>query len=343
MDWGQKMNNRERVLTTLHHKQPDKIPYHITFTKKARENMIAFYGNPKFEEKLGNCFTFFNHETKDCWKEIKPDIWEDEFGVQWDRSVDKDIGVVCNCLVTPDNIKAFEFPDPDDFSRYEAYKDLSGKEDDFFIVDFGFSLFERAWTLTGMENLLMAMIVDKNVVNTLLDRILDFNLRIIENVCSCNVDGILIGDDWGQQTGLIMGPKLWLEFIKPRIKKMYGLVKSKGKFVFIHSCGKVDEIFPDLIECGVDVFNPFQPEAMDVFEMKNKYGSKLSFYGGISTQRTLPYGTVTQVRKEMGRLLDVVGKNGGYIAAPAHDIPADAKPENIATVVEILQQQNSRI
>lgn len=150
---------------------------------------------------------------------------------------------------------------------------------------------------------------------------------------------MMFGDDWGHQTGLIMGPKLWRQFIKPRIKQMYGLVKSKGKFVFIHSCGKVNEIFPDLIECGLDVFNPFQPEVMDVFEMKKKYGSSLSFYGGISTQRTLPYGTPAQVRDEVKRLLDVVGKNGGYIAAPAHDIPADAKPENIAAMIEVLRNQ----
>ena len=91
-----------------------------------------------------------------------------------------------------------------------------------------------------------------------------------------------------------MGNKLWTEFIKPRIAEMYASVRSAGKYVFIHSCGKVDELFPDLIEAGVNVFNPFQPEVMDVFEMKKTHGAWLSFYGGISTQRTLPYGTVEQ-------------------------------------------------
>ena len=117
------------------------------------------------------------------------------------------------------------------------------------------------------------------------------------------------------------------------------LVKSKGKRVFIHSCGKVDELFPDLIESGLDVFNPFQPEVMDVYEMKKRYGEQLSFFGGISTQKTLPYGTVQQVKDEVRRLLDTIGKNGGYIASPAHDIPKDAKPENIAAMIEALQGQ----
>jgi len=120
---------------------------------------------------------------------------------------------------------------------------------------------------------------------------------------------------------------------------MYQAVRSKGKYVFIHSCGKVDELFPDLIEAGLHCFNPFQPEVINVFEAKRRYGGRLTFYGGISTQRTLPYGTPAQVREEVKRLLDEVGKNGGLIASPAHDIPADAKPENIAAMLDVLQNQ----
>jgi uroporphyrinogen decarboxylase len=162
---------------------------------------------------------------------------------------------------------------------------------------------------------------------------------VIENACSYDVDAMMFGDDWGMQTGLQMGANIWREFIYPRIKQMYGLVKSKGKFVFIHSCGKVDEVFPDLIDIGLDAFNPFQPEVMDVFAMKQRFGDRLTFYGGISVQQTLPYGTVTETKDEVKRLLEVIGKNGGYIAAPSHAIPGDAKPENIAAMIEVLQNQ----
>ena len=334
------MNNRERVLAMLNHEQPDKIPYNIDFTQRAHAKMVEFYGDSDFVSKLGNCLTGLSCAPKDSWKEVNSDVWEDQFGVQWNRSIDKDIGTVCNCLVISENVNEYEFPDPDDPSRYETYNEiLETSKGGFFVANLGFSLFERAWTLAGMENLLMAMAANKGFVHSLLDRILDFNLRIIENACSFNVDAMMFGDDWGQQTGLIMGPKLWREFIKPRIKQMYGLVKSKGKFVFIHSCGKVDELFSELIECGLDVFNPFQPEVMDVFEMKKRYGDRLGFYGGISTQRTLPYGSVNQVRDEVIQLLKVVGKNGGYIASPAHAIPGDAKPENISAMIEVLRSQ----
>jgi uroporphyrinogen decarboxylase len=334
------MSNRERVLASLSHRQPDKIPYDILFTQKAHAKMVEFYGDPHFASKLGNCLTWLGCEPQGSWKEVEPDIWEDQFGVQWDRSIDKDIGNVRNQLVTPENLADYRFPDPDDPSRYAwSRAPLEQSEDRFLLVNFGFTLFERAWTLVGMEDLLMAMVDDKRFVHELLDRILEFNLGVIENACSFDIDAMIFGDDWGMQTGLIMGPRAWHEFIEPRIRKMYDLVRSKGKLVFIHCCGKVDMVFPELIECGVDVFNPFQPEVMDVFDVKRKYGGRLSFFGGVSVQRTLPYGTVAEVREEARHLLEVVGRGGGYIAAPSHAIPADAKPENVAVLIETLQSQ----
>lgn len=334
------MTSRERVIAVLRHRQPDRVPYNIAFTIPAHEKMAQFYGNPDFHSKLGNCLTELSTEPAESWREVYPNIWEDQFGVQWDRHVDRDIGVVCNRLVTPENVTRFPLPDPDEPSRYAGYHGVRRKNPDGFLVAaLGFSLFERAWTLVGMENLLIAMLENKPFVHALLDRILEFNLRVIDNACTHDIDAMLFGDDWGQQRGLITGPALWREFIKPRVAQMYARAKMRRKFVFIHSCGKVDSLFLDLIEIGLDAFNPFQPEVMDVFGAKRCYGDRLSFYGGISTQRLLPYGTVQQVRDEVRRLLDEIGRNGGYIAAPAHGIPPDAKAENIAAMISVLQNQ----
>ncbi len=156
------MGNRERVLASLRHRQPDRIPYDIQFTQKAHAKMVEFYGDPDFGSKLGNCLTWVGCEPADGWRAVEPDVWEDQFGVRWDRSIDKDIGNVCNQLVTAESLREYRFPDPDDPSRY-AWRDtvLDPKHDRFVLVNFGFSLFERAWTLTGMENLLMAMVDDK--------------------------------------------------------------------------------------------------------------------------------------------------------------------------------------
>ncbi len=335
------MTNRERVLAALAHRRPDTVPYDIRFTQPAHAKMVEYYGDPDFASKLGNCFTWLRPHLPDArFIEVAPGIWADEFGVRWDRHVDKDIGVVCNRLVTPENVESFKFPDPNDPRRCESFdRAVAANGSTAVLVSLGFSLFERAWTLAGMENVLMAMAADQRFANALLDRILAFNLAIIENACTHKVDIFRFGDDWGHQRGVLMGPALWREFIKPRFKEMCRLVKSKGKFVMLHCCGKVDELFGDLIECGLDIFNPFQPEVMDVFEMKRRHGDSLTFYGGISIQRTLPFGTAQQVRDEVRRLLDVVGENGGYIASPSHDIPRDARPENIAAMIEVLQNQ----
>ncbi len=302
--------------------------------------MIAYTGGRDFMAQLDNCFAFKEATIGRGFKQVERDVWEDEFGVRWNRSVDKDIGVVCNQQVTPESIDEYSFPDPLDPLRYEGLDDLLRTNSDKFVaVSIGFSLFERAWTLAGMENLLMAMVAEPGFVHKLLDRILEYNLAVIDKACSYDLDGMRFGDDWGQQKGVIMGPSAWREFLKPRVAQMYQHVRSRGKKVLLHSCGKVDELFPDLIEIGLDVFNPFQPEVMDIYEIKKTFGDRLSFFGGISTQETLPYGTVEQTREEVKRLLDEVGRNGGLIASPAHSIPGDARPENVMAMIEVLNSQ----
>jgi uroporphyrinogen decarboxylase len=334
------MTRRERVSAAIAHMQPDKVPYHLSFTAPARDAMARWYGDPNFESSLGNCLLLLETEPKNSWHRVRDDIWEDQFGVQWDRTIDADIGTVCNSPLTSENVESYPFPDPLDPSRFEDWDaQIKSHPDVFVVASIGFSLFERAWTLAGMERVLMAMVDDNQFLSLLMDRILDFNLKLIEKACTYSIDAMRFGDDWGQQRGLIMGPVLWREIIGPRVRQMYGLVKSKGKKVFIHSCGKVDELFPDLIDSGLDVFNPFQPEVMDVYQVKQRYGDRLTFFGGISTQKTLPYATDRQVKDEVERLMEGIGRNGGYIASPAHDIPKDARPENIAAMIEVLQGQ----
>jgi len=331
------MSIRQRTIDAIEHRPLDSVPYHIRFTKPSRQKMADFYGDPNFEASLGNCLSVYRARRL---SEVRPNVWQDEFGVEWDRTVDKDIGVVVNTLITPETLADFQFPDPDDPALYADFE-ASGNEfgDTLAVAKLSYNLFERAWSLAGMENLLLSTIADKPFVHDLLDRITEYNLAVIENVCKWDIDAMLFGDDWGHQGGLLMGPTLWREFIKPRIARLYQEAKSRGKYVFIHCCGRVQELFDELIECGLDVFNPFQPEVMDVFEMKRQFGDRLTFYGGISTQQTLPFGTVSDVRDEVHRLLDEVGASGGYIAAPAHAIPPDARPENIAAMIEVLQSQ----
>ena len=292
------MKNRERVLTALNHKQPDKVPYHIEFTRDAHAKMAEFYGDPDFESKLGNCFTILPGRPKHTWREIKPGFIKDDWGTIWDCRDNKDIGNITNYPVSFDNVNDFEFPDPDAPIRYQGFQELiDSNEDRFVVAGFGMSLWERAYILVGMEKLMIALLDNERFADMLFDRILEWNLRVIEKFCSFDADAIIFGDDFGQQHGLMLGPELWRKYIKPRITQMYRATKSKGLYVFIHSCGNIVEIFNDLIEIGVDVYNPFQPEVMDVFEVKKQFGDRLCFYGGISTQKTLPFGTTNEVKE----------------------------------------------
>lgn len=334
------MTEREKVISAIGHRQPDRTPYHVTFTEPARTRMAEFYGDADFETGLGNCLEVIRMRLPYRQVPDRPSVWEDEWGVQWDRSIDTDIGTVCNRKVTRESLPRYCFPDPAAPARFgrflEAIEGASGR---FVVATMAFTLFERAWTLAGMEEVLMAMASGDPFADDLFDGIVDFDEEVVRGALKFPVDGVRFGDDWGQQQGLIMGPVLWRKYIRPRIARLYGLVKSTGKKVFIHCCGKIDELFPDLIECGVDVFNPFQPEVMDVVDIKRRYGDHITFFGGISTQKTLPYGTVAQVKEEVKRLVETVGRHGGYIAAPAHDVPRDAKPENVAAMLEVLQTQ----
>lgn len=331
------MKEKERVYKALKHEDTEMLPYHISFTIPAHKKMAIHYKDENFEESIGNHLAIIEPKTE--WREVKPNFWRDEFGVTWNRTIDKDIGNPIPVLENP-TLKGYCFPDPFRKDRFDKYPEFIDKNKNLFVVSaLGFSLFERAWALRGMENLLCDMVFHSEFVEDLLDHILEYNLGIIKQALWFDIDSHLTGDDWGQQNGLIMGPKFWRKFIKPRIAKMYREIYKAGKMVMIHSCGDIREIFSDLTEIGVDIFNPFQPEVMNIFKMKERYGDKITFFGGVSIQETLPHGTTGEVRKEVKTLLEKIGKKGGYILSPSHAIPWDVPVENIVALIEVVQKQ----
>jgi len=208
----------------------------------------------------------------------------------------------------------------------------------FRVFPIGFSLYERAWTLRGMEALMMDFIDHPQFVQDLVNRIADYNIAQVQEALTYDIDALYFGDDWGQQRGLQMGATLWRQFLRPSLQRMYQAVKQAGKFVMIHSCGDVDELFEDLVDLGLDCFNPFQPEVMDIWSLLPQFRGRLTFHGGLSTQKTLPFGTVQNVRDETKQLLDL-GRQGSYIFAPAHDVEGDVPLENMLAMIELVQSQ----
>ena len=202
------------------------------------------------------------------------------------------------------------------------FDDISDKltryPESFRVFQIGFSLYERAWDATGHGNADDGLLRQSPFSFTSCLRLLPTTTsRKWHHALAYDIDAIYFGDDWGQQCGLQMGPAIWREFIYPQLKRMYAVVRDAGKFVMIHSCGDVDELFDDLIDAGLDCFNPFQPEVMEVAELLPRYRGRLAFHGGLSTQKTLPFGSVDQVRAETWRMLELGGRRRVRLGAGA--------------------------
>ena len=331
---------RERVWQSIRHKQTDRVPYHFPCTIPTRIKLENHYGTKDLAAVLDQNIVKFSARANQPAVEIKSGFFRDEFGVVWNRTVDKDIGAVEEFLLKDRSLKGYKFPNPQDPNRSAALVAFAqAYKNRFRLFSFSFSLFERAWILRGMEDFLVDMLEAPGFVDELLDAIMEYDLAILEDVLKCDFDGVSFGDDWGQQNGLLFGPRLWRRFIKPRVAQLYAVTKKSGRAVFIHSCGKVQSLFPELIELGLDVFNPFQPEVMDPYEIKKQYGSQLCFYGGVSVQKLLPYGTPEEIRIEVKRLMKEVGQGGGFIVAPSHDMPGDIPLENLLAFIDTVRAQ----
>ncbi len=332
------MNKREVIHTVLTGEIPPYVPWSCGFTQEARVKLDEHFQPSEIEDvlqnhllKLGSDIGFFT--------DLGNNRFQDVFGVVWDRSLDKDIGNVEGCTLSEPTLRHYTFPDPLDPRFFVDIANRIAKYGDRFrVFQIGFSLYERAWTLRGIQNLLMDFYDHPDFVRELLYTIGEYNITQVKEALKYDIDAVYFGDDWGQQHGLQMGPKLWRSFIYPVLERMYRAVHEGDKYVFIHSCGDVDELFDDLIAIGVNCFNPFQPEVMDVPNLLRKYRGRMTFHGGLSTQNTLPYGTIEEVRAETQQLLEM-GREGGYIFAPAHDVEGDVVLENMLAFIELVQGQ----
>ncbi len=332
------MTKRDVVIDALEFRRPAYVPWDVDLTIECAGHLRAHLGCDDLEPFLEPHFLSVGAKIHD-FEKVGEYLFRDHYGTTWNREVDKDIGIPVDWPLKEPTLTGYTFPDPNDPEWFVGLPETLAKADGRFTrFGIGFSLYERAWCLRGTENLLMDMIERPEFVDELLDAICEHNMVLIRKAIDLGVDCVHFGDDYGSQRGLIMGLSLWRRFIKPRLVRMYKAARDAGKYVSQHSCGHVQELFDDLVEMGLNMFNPFQPEVMDVFEYKRRYQGKLAFHGGLSIQKTLPFGTPGEV-KDLTRKLIEAGREGGYVLSPSHAVPPDVPPENLVAMMEVLTEQ----
>lgn len=201
------------------------------------------------------------------------------------------------------------------------------------------TIFEISWQLTGMNKIFFDFIENRPFATYLLDYITEMRRFQIRRFAEAGVDNIWLGDDIGTQGGMLMSPKMWRKWFKERMRSIISAAKEVNREVIIsyHSDGNIEKVIPELIEIGVEVLNPVQPEVMEPAKLKRKYGQSLAFWGTVGTQTTMPFGTPEEVRRVVKERIKTVGEGGGLLIAPTHMLEPEVPWENILAFFQAVE------
>jgi len=337
MDPDAIVTNKQWIRRVLQHDEGVAVPYNLPLSPPARHKLEQFYGRTDLEDLLNLPVRLRNMQS------IKPlyaspreygSRATDEFGVVWSTS-DIDRGSPIGPRITKPDLADYIFPDPAAAYRFEHLETWCRDNAEHYTILGVGDLWERATFMCGMERLLLYVATEPDFVDLLLRAIADYILRTMEILFErFTFDGIGLSDDYGTQQSMLISPRSWRRLVKPRLAEIFGRAKSAGRTVFLHSCGNVRAIVPDLVELGLDILHPIQPEALDIVELKEEFGEALTFCGGLGTQNLLVAASPQQVRDEVRRLKQRMGRGGGYILEPGITVQADVPLENIVALIE---------
>ena len=302
------MNKKENLLKTINHDGPEWIPY-------CWEGALKVV-TPTFTER--------------------PDLeGYDSWGCYWDHSEVTGTYPSENCrLKGAQEIRGLEAPDPYAPGLLERAKREIGETDrneTLVLCTNHIGIHERAYILLGMEDYLAELLISNELIQILFDKIYDFKLKFAMRMLDeLDIDGIWMGDDWGTQHSMFFSPDMWRKMIKPHMRHIYDEIHGRGKLVFQHSCGKIEKIIPDLVEIGLDAWNPCQP-CNDLKKLKNEYGSMLTFMGGVDSE-ILDIKGDAEIKDEVRKRIDEMAAGGGYYLEPSHHV--DFPKENIESFIK---------
>jgi uroporphyrinogen decarboxylase len=343
------MTHKERFLMAINHEEPDRVPIDVWYTPEAEKNLLKYLGEDTDKLSLyaadgGYLPHIMDHDFLITWigpctsyyMKDEPEYY-DEWGIKW-RWVDTKTGtryteMVEHPMENTEDLGSLHMPDFMDEKRYvESKKMIEKYGKEFGIMgSVACTLFELSWYLRGMDKVMEDMILRKDFLHAYLDKLLTWVLEAGTVLVELGVDVIWIGDDFGSQDRMLIAPELFREFFKPRYDRLFSHLKRINPNIMFafHTDGNNIPILQDFIDIGVNILNPVQPKSMDPGELKKTFGDKLTFWGTIDNQETMPFGTVEDVINETKLRLRTVAPGGGLILGPAHNVQLQAPIENI--------------
>ena len=357
------MKPRTRVLTTLRRQVPDRVPKTFSLSPAQLERFRIETGaeDPAeyFDFEMRHAPTHYSGapgppsrsaaDFEQYYDELPARAEIDEWGIAWLPGSFyhfRDFIPPLRNANTVEEIAAYPYPDLTAEGRFEGYADEVQRLQDagYAVVGsvspVGGTVFWPAYKLRGMETLLVDMCIHPELAAVLMDKVTEISVTLARKVTSLGVDILWLADDFGTQQDLIVGPPMWQAWFKPRLRRVIASAKQVNPDIIVafHSDGNVEKIVPDLIDIGVEVLNPVQPECMDPAKLKADYGEQLAFWGAIGTQTTLPFGTPQEVKAVVKERIETVGVNGGFVIAPTHVVEPEVPWENILAFVEAVEE-----
>lgn len=352
------MTNRENILRALRRQQPERVGFDFVFSpalleefkrRTGREDYQEYYNFPvRFLElhptRLKTDFTKFFDSLPTG---TRPLDWNPEWGVMGAPGATAHFQEMLHPMVkftTAQQVRDYPWPDFLADYRWEgaAERVQAVKQRDLVCAAFmEMTIFEVAWYLRGMEDFMMDLAAGEDIAFALLDILTEMRVGMASRYASSGVDLLMLGDDVATQLNMMISPELWRKEIKPRLARVIRAAKEARPetLIFYHGDGNMETILPDLIEIGVEVLNPVQPECMNPATMKERYGDKLAFWGCIGTQTTMPFGLPADVKRVVRELIATVGKGGGLFLAPTHTLEPDVPWANVEAFIEAINEQ----
>jgi uroporphyrinogen decarboxylase len=360
------MNSYERVNTALRRQGlPDRVPLQFDLSRPLLEAFsqqldIPIGWQPNYYEDLK--YRTSGNEIRvamgsDCvlvgggpagdWvvEEDDEGVIVNEFGMKMKMGLawyDVIEGPLEQCS-SVEEVKALPFPDPADEARFEdARRYIERYKGDYFVIgDVELTMFEMAWHMTGLQKFMTDLALGEPYIEALIDRTMAWSVAIGKRLVELGVHGIWTGDDFGAQNGMMVSPDMWRRIFKPRMAEVFQEFRRVNPDVLVmyHCDGAIAPILPDLIEIGLDVFNPVQPgvPGHEPQALKDQFGSELSFWGAIDQQQLLPNGTPAEIEADVKAKIETLGAGGGYMVAPAHILQRDTPLENVEAMIEAVK------